>query len=194
MAKRVDIKNVPEELFAALIEIGKARRETVPATMLRLCSDSVFGPSGVRLTSVSDPSHVRPRTETKKFKPPTVEEEVKHTREECHEATARLGLRYVNPDKFFEWYDEFGWYAKGSKKPLDLDKAARRWDRKEKEKQEAGNGTGKKLNYAEQRFQDNVDAFNSLFPMAGEAGDKAGGGVERTSASTALVRLRREPD
>lgn len=126
MTKRIDIKNVPEELYEALVRAGESRRETVPATVLRLCSDSVWHPSSVRPTSDPRPSSVRPQTERVKFVAPQREE---------YEAYYREAGGVMNPRAGWDWYQSNGWKQGNGNGIKDWKAAARGWVGREREKQ-----------------------------------------------------------
>lgn len=85
-----------------------------------------------------------PRTVTKRFIVPTVEE----IRTYCKEK----GLTNVDPEAFFDFYESKNWYV-GKNKMKDWKAAARNWNRTEKDRR---HGTKNKLHFdGEQKYNTN---------------------------------------
>lgn len=171
---------LPEDLDAAVRKLAERDRVSMRATLVRLVRQAVVAEIG---TEALQKSHKNATEVQQKYVPPTLAEITEYV---------RVNRLLVDPVEFWEWYEEFGWHAKGSKKGLDWRKALHRWNRKRLKEQETGHG--RKLNYAEQRIADNVRALNELFPVDGRGGGEARGPVERTDAEGEGGHVRRKPE
>jgi hypothetical protein len=123
--------------------------------------------------------------------PPRAAKTAARTRPTLAEVTAYCQERNnsVDPGTWFDHYSANGW--KVGRNPMkDWKASVRYW-----EKDPQGmNGNGRKLNYAEQRFQDNVNALNRVFPLDRNPDTEASRSLERTDARPTPVGLRRKPN
>lgn len=175
-------RNVPQELDDAVREEAKVTGQNLRATVLHaLCMQFACG----QLANSMQPASKQLAASHQRFTPPTVDE-----------VRAEVGRRgyHFDPEEFSAWYEARGWRMKSG--PMKDWKAAMvTWEKNWKKGQEE-KANGRKLNYAEQRIEDNKRVFYELFGD-GEgaadrgAGDDAGRLIQRTDAKAALYPIRR---
>jgi hypothetical protein len=178
VTKRIQT-DISDELYERLAETAKPRSETVAATMKRIVADYYFGNTSVIPENYSSTKKVM----KVKFTPPTAREAEDEVRERSFHFSA---------EEFVNYYSARGWRMKSG--PMkDWRAAMVTWETLWRKRQEE-NQNGRKLNYAEQRFEDNVAALNRLYPVDRGAGNQAGGGVERADARCEAGGVRGVPE
>jgi len=103
MAKRWNITSVPEEIDKLVREDGKARRETVPQTVLRIVCNRLLGSVG-NTSTPTQPRRGRDTAPTQtKFEPPTILEAQKEISEKGY---------HFGAEEFVAFYAARGWKLK----------------------------------------------------------------------------------